>query len=52
MRFLKVSSGRAVLSLLLVLSGVAMIAVGLLRAEQETVLQKAVHICLECIGIG
>lgn len=28
------------------------IAVGLLRQEQLEVLQKAVKICLECIGIG
>ena len=28
------------------------IGVGLLRGENLVVLQKAVHICLECIGIG
>ena len=32
--------------------GVLFIAVGLLRREHIEVLQKAVMICLECIGIG
>lgn len=31
---------------------VILIGVGLLRGEQQEVLQKAVRICLECIGIG
>lgn len=36
-----------VLLLALVLTGA-----GLMRQEQTEVLQKAVRICLECIGIG
>lgn len=28
------------------------IVVGIVRQEQNIVLQKAVNICLECIGIG
>ncbi len=36
---------------LLVLS-LTMIAAGLMGQEQLAVLQKAVRICLECIGIG
>ncbi len=36
----------------LVLAGVGMIAVGVARGEVETVLRKAINICLECIGIG
>ena len=31
---------------------VALIAVGLLKQEHLEVMQKAVKICLECIGIG
>ena len=31
---------------------VVMIGVGILRGEHLVVLQKAVNICLECIGIG
>lgn len=30
----------------------ALIGIGLWRQEQLEVLQKAVRICLECIGIG
>ena len=31
---------------------VVMIGVGVVRGEHLVVLQKAVNICLECIGIG
>ena len=33
-------------------AALALIAVGLCRSEHLEVLQKAVRICLECIGIG
>ena len=32
--------------------GAALTVIGLLRQEHLEVLQKAVRICLECIGIG
>ena len=36
----------------LLVAAVAMIILGLANGEAGTVLQKAVNICLECIGIG
>lgn len=39
-------------ALLLVLLGAAFIVLGVARGENETVLTKAINICLECIGIG
>jgi len=32
--------------------GLAFIAIGVMREEHLVVLQKAVNICLECIGVG
>ena len=32
--------------------GICFIAYGAWRGEVQTVLNKAIHICLECIGIG
>ena len=34
------------------LTGVAFMAFGIYRGEMMTVFQKAIKICLECIGIG
>lgn len=37
---------------LLLLLGVGLITVGIINGEYADVFQKAVRICLECIGIG
>ena len=37
---------------LVVLLGVGSMAIGISRGEMTTVFDKAVRICLECIGIG
>ena len=36
----------------LVAAGVAMVCLGAMRGEADTVLAKAIRLCLECIGIG
>lgn len=43
---------RLAVSLCLFLLGTLMIVLGVLRGEHHTVLEKAIRICLECIGIG
>lgn len=43
---------KAIPSLVMAALGGAAIAIGLLRGETRVMFQKAVRICLECIGIG
>ncbi len=45
-------SKKAVLQLVLLVSSVAMIGFGAWRGEADTVLSKAIRLCLECVGIG
>ena len=41
-----------ILSAVLLATGLAFMAAGVLRDEAMTVLRKAIMICLECIGLG
>ena len=36
----------------LLFAAVVLVAAGVVREENVTVMQKAINICLECIGIG
>lgn len=40
------------ITVFILLLGIVMVGVGILRGEVQTVLSKAVNLCLECIGIG
>lgn len=40
------------ITIVLLLAGILLILGGIKVSEYETVLQKSVRICLECIGIG
>lgn len=37
---------------LLIAAGIAMVCFGALRGEVGTVLNKAIRLCLECVGLG
>lgn len=43
---------RSIYSLVLLTVGLAFIVIGALRGETDAVLQKAIMICMECIGLG
>ena len=47
-----VRSKKAVLQVALLICGAAMLCYGALRGEANTVLNKEIRLCLECIGIG
>ena len=50
---MKMSHGKkAALQVLFLLVGVAMLYFGIRRGEVDTVLSKAIKLCLECVGIG
>jgi len=40
------------LSILLVMIGIAMMYIGVHRGEALVVMNKAIRVCMECIGIG
>lgn len=43
---------KAFVQSLLLLAGILMICFGIWRGESETVLSKAIRLCMECVGIG
>ena len=43
---------RSIYSLVLLAVGFAFIVIGAVRGETDAVLQKAIMICMECIGLG
>ncbi|MEA5011470.1 MAG: CD1871A family CXXC motif-containing protein [Angelakisella sp.] len=40
------------LAFLVLVLGIVFVVLGVMRGEHDTVLLKAINICLECIGIG
>ena len=43
---------RSIFTLVLLVVGVAFIVIGALKGDAYAVLQKAIMICMECIGLG
>lgn len=39
-------------SVIILIVAVSFIVVGTLRGEVQTVLEKGINLCLECVGIG
>ena len=47
-----IRSKKAVIQAALLICGAAVLFYGAWRGEAETVLSKAIRLCLECVGIG
>ena len=45
-------SKKAGVQVLFLLLGLAFLVCGVMRGEADTVLNKAIKLCLECVGIG
>ena len=46
------SVGKSAVQITLLVGGIVMLCFGAWRGEAETVLGKAIRLCLECVGIG
>ena len=47
-----IRSKKAVFQVVLLICGAVMLCYGVRRGEADTVLSKAIRLCLECVGIG
>lgn len=52
LKWLKVSKVNKYFKYIIVAISIAFIFIGIQRGEEGIVLQKAIKICLECIGVG
>ena len=43
---------KAAAQIVLLIAGIALLCFGVWRGEAESVLSKAIQLCLECVGIG
>jgi len=48
----KVNRKFIILQVFIILLSISLILIGIYRNEVQIILQKAIYICLECIGIG
>lgn len=46
------SKNRNIITIALFVASVALIVAGVFMGEPDTVLGKAINVCMECIGIG
>ncbi len=49
---MEMKNKRKLLTIALLIASVVLICLGIAVNEPSTVLNKAVHVCMECIGIG
>jgi len=47
-----IGSTRTIIQTALLTAGIALLVIGVLQGEARVVFQKAIRVCMECIGIG